>query len=67
VNLDHIILCILVFWWLAILWLQAELDAWMQQFNYSPQWADKHKLLPQGIPDVIHVKPHLYGSQDFKV
>jgi len=27
----------------------------------------KHKLLPRGIPDLIHAKPHLYGSKDFKV
>ncbi|KAI9452828.1 hypothetical protein F5148DRAFT_1330590 [Russula earlei] len=57
----------LVFRWLAIPWLQAELDAWTWRFNSSPPRADKHKLLPQGIPNIIHAKPHLYGSQDFKV
>ena len=57
----------LVFRWLAIPWLQAELNAWMYRFNSSPRCADKHKLLPQGIPNIIHAKPHLYGSQDFKV
>ncbi|KAI9437413.1 hypothetical protein F5148DRAFT_1262673 [Russula earlei] len=43
------------------------LDAWTWRFNSSPRRADKHKLLPQGIPNIIHAKPHLYGSQDFKV
>ncbi|KAF8232648.1 hypothetical protein L208DRAFT_1271005, partial [Tricholoma matsutake] len=57
----------LVFRWLAIPWLQAELNAWMCRFNSSPCQADKHKLLPQGIPDIIHAKPHLFGSKDFKV
>ncbi|KAI9445613.1 hypothetical protein F5148DRAFT_1254841, partial [Russula earlei] len=57
----------LVFHWLAIPWLQAELGAWTWRFNSSPRRADKHKLLPQGIPNIIHTKPHLYGSQDFKV
>ncbi|KAI9450579.1 hypothetical protein F5148DRAFT_1019601 [Russula earlei] len=64
---DEIILSRLVFHWLAIPWLQAELDAWTWRFNSSPRRADKHKLLPQGIPNIIHAKPHLYGSQDFKV
>jgi len=57
----------LIFRWLAIRWLQAELDAWMRCLNSSPRRADKHKLLPRGIPDLIHAKPHLYGSKDFKV
>ena len=56
----------LIFRWLAIPWLQAELDAWMRRYNSSPRRADKHKILPHGIPDIIHMKPHLYGSKDFK-
>ena len=57
----------LVFRWLAIPWLQAELDAWMRRFNSSPRRADKHKILPQGIPDLIDAKPHLFNSKNFKV
>ncbi|KAG6875534.1 hypothetical protein C0993_008752 [Termitomyces sp. T159_Od127] len=41
--------CRLVFCWLAIPWLQAELDAW---------------ILPVGIPDIISAKPHLFGAKD---
>ncbi|KAK6991985.1 hypothetical protein R3P38DRAFT_3409105 [Favolaschia claudopus] len=44
----------LVFRWLAIPWLQREIDAW-------------NKILPQGIPDLIAAKPHLYGTEDYKV
>ncbi|KAJ7084177.1 hypothetical protein C8R43DRAFT_1051851 [Mycena crocata] len=57
----------LVFRWLAIPWLQAELDAWVLRFNTTPRRRDKNKILPQGIPDLIVAKPHLYGTQDYKV
>lgn len=57
----------LVFRWLAIPWLQAELDAWMRRYNSTPRRRDKNKILPQGIPDLIHAKPECYGSRDFKV
>jgi hypothetical protein len=57
----------LVFRWLAIPWLQAELDAWVNRFNSSPRRANKNKVLPQGIPDIITAKPQLYHSRDFKV
>ncbi|KAJ7303717.1 hypothetical protein DFH08DRAFT_918758 [Mycena albidolilacea] len=49
----------LVFRWLAIPWLQAELDAWVRRYNSTPRRRDKNKILPQGIPDLIVAKPHL--------
>ncbi|KAJ7836779.1 hypothetical protein B0H14DRAFT_3460501 [Mycena olivaceomarginata] len=55
-----------VFCWLAIPWLQAELDAWVRRYNSTPRRRDKNKILPQGIPDLIAAKPHLYGTQDYK-
>ncbi|KAF8056048.1 hypothetical protein FPV67DRAFT_1566782 [Lyophyllum atratum] len=56
----------LVFRWLAIPWLQAELDLWTSRYNSSPRRADKHKILPHGIPDLIHAKPHQFnGSKNF--
>ncbi|KAJ7357893.1 hypothetical protein DFH08DRAFT_911633 [Mycena albidolilacea] len=58
---------LLVFRWLAIPWLQAELDAWVHRYNSTPRRRDKNKILPQGIPDLIAAKPHLYGTQDYKV
>ncbi|KAJ7278500.1 hypothetical protein C8J57DRAFT_1434292 [Mycena rebaudengoi] len=57
----------LVFRWLAIPWLQAELDKWRLQYNSSPRRADKNKILPHGIPDLITAKPHLFNSENFKV
>ncbi|KAJ7719745.1 hypothetical protein B0H16DRAFT_1336478, partial [Mycena metata] len=56
----------LVFLWLAIPWLQAELDAWVHRYNSTPRRRDKNKVLPQGIPDLITAKPHLYGAEDYK-
>ncbi|KAF8215519.1 hypothetical protein K438DRAFT_2104665 [Mycena galopus ATCC 62051] len=57
----------LVFRWLAIPWLQAELDAWVCRYNSTPRRRDKNKILPHGIPDLIVAKPHLYGTEDYKV
>ena len=57
----------LVFRWLAIPWLQAELDSWRRRFNSTPRRADKNKVLPCGIPDIITDKPARYGTVDFKV
>ncbi|KAJ7460012.1 hypothetical protein B0H11DRAFT_2242239 [Mycena galericulata] len=57
----------LVFRWLAIPWLQAELDGWVLRYNSTPRRRDKNKILPQGIPDLITAKPHLYGTEDYKV
>lgn len=57
----------LVFRWLAIPWIQAEIDDWMIHRNRSKPRADKHKILPHGIPDIIRAKPEHFGSYDFKV
>ncbi|KAF7974335.1 hypothetical protein HWV62_12390 [Athelia sp. TMB] len=57
----------LIFRWLAIPWIQIELDAWMANRNRSKPRADKHKILPHGIPDIIRAKPQKYGSYDFKI
>ncbi|CAK5267931.1 unnamed protein product [Mycena citricolor] len=53
--------------WLAIPWLQSELDSWRARFNSSPRRHDPHKVLPQGIPDLIRAKPADYNVQDFKI
>ncbi|KAJ7150864.1 hypothetical protein C8R43DRAFT_951294 [Mycena crocata] len=57
----------LVFRWLAVPWLQAELDAWVKGHNSSPRRSDKHKILPHGIPDLIVSKPERFGTKDYKV
>ncbi|KAH9842488.1 uncharacterized protein C8Q71DRAFT_853036 [Rhodofomes roseus] len=57
----------LVFRWLAIPWLQAELDAWALHFNSTPRRASKHKVLPQGIPTMIAQNPAAFNVVDFKI
>lgn len=57
----------LVFRWLAIPWIQAEVDAWVFQRNSCPPRRDKNKILPQGVPAIIRSQPELYGSSDYKV
>ncbi|KAJ7022416.1 hypothetical protein C8F04DRAFT_1138129 [Mycena alexandri] len=57
----------LVFRWIVIPWLQKELDAWVVLRNSTPRRSDKHKILPQGIPDLIASKPEQYGTKDYKV
>ncbi|KAJ6553413.1 hypothetical protein B0H19DRAFT_1211058 [Mycena capillaripes] len=47
----------LVFRWLAIPWLQAELDAWVSRYNSTPRRRDKNKILPHGIPELIVIVP----------
>ncbi|KAG2121119.1 hypothetical protein DEU56DRAFT_873841 [Suillus clintonianus] len=56
-----------VFRWLAIPWLQAELDAWAHRRNHNAPRRDKNKILPHGIPAIIRSKPHEFNSLDFKV
>ncbi|KII92463.1 hypothetical protein PLICRDRAFT_678606 [Plicaturopsis crispa FD-325 SS-3] len=57
----------LVFLWLAVPWLQQELDAWVARYNNSSRRADKNKILPVGIPNHIFSKPEKYGAKDFMI
>ncbi|KAJ6631981.1 hypothetical protein B0H10DRAFT_1937713 [Mycena sp. CBHHK59/15] len=57
----------LVFRWLAIPWLQAELDIFVEHYNSTLRRADKHKILPHGIPDMIVSKPKQFGTTDYKL
>ena len=57
----------LVFRYLAIPWLQAELDQWREQFNMTPRRTQRNKSLPQGIPYIIAGNPEKYNVHDFKV
>jgi hypothetical protein len=66
-NSHSISLCSLVFRWIAIPWLQAEIDKWVQMYNSSTRRANKNKLLPHGIPDIIHQKPERFQSKNFQV
>src|SRR5580693_9324849 len=39
--------------WLAIPWLQKEVDSYVCIHNTTHRWADHYKLLPNGFPDAI--------------
>ncbi|VDC06453.1 unnamed protein product [Peniophora sp. CBMAI 1063] len=52
---------------LAIPWLQDELDRWVDQKNSTARRANKYKVLPHGIPDLIFDSPEDYGATDFKI
>jgi hypothetical protein len=57
----------LIFRWLAIPWIQEEINAWALLRNQTAPRKDKHKVLPHGIPELIRLHPEDYGSLDFKV
>ena len=57
----------LVFCWLAIPWLQSELDKWVTIRNRTRPRSDTKKVLPHGIPELMREKPEQFGAIDFKV
>ncbi|KAK7019500.1 hypothetical protein R3P38DRAFT_2973640 [Favolaschia claudopus] len=60
-------LCSLVFRWIAIPFVQIQLDLWVQLRNQTKPRADKHKITPHGIPALLRAKPEFYNLHDFKV
>ncbi|KAJ6504315.1 hypothetical protein C8R47DRAFT_968620 [Mycena vitilis] len=56
----------LLFRWLAIPMLQKELDVYANIFNSTKRRADKHKILPRGIPNMIASTPEDFGARDYK-
>lgn len=57
----------MVFRWLAIPWLQNELNKWVTIHNRTLPRADTKKVLPHGIPELMREKPDQFGALDFKV
>jgi hypothetical protein len=57
----------LVFRWLAIPWLQRDADSYVHCHNTSRRRANRNKILPNGIPDVIFEHPESVNALDFKV
>ena len=57
----------LVFQWLAIPWLQIEINKWVRVYNSSPRQVNKNKSLPHGIPDLIHAKPEQHKTSSFQM
>lgn len=60
-------ICSFVFRWVAIPWLQEEIDAYVYRHNRTFRRANRHKVLPHGIPDVMFEQPKSFGALDFKV
>ena len=59
--------CRLVFRWLAIPWLQKEADSYVYDHNTSRRRANRRKILPNGVPDVMFENPESFDARDFKV
>ncbi|KLO07950.1 hypothetical protein SCHPADRAFT_795124, partial [Schizopora paradoxa] len=57
----------LVFRYLAIPWIQKQLDRYVRRFNLTSRRASKDKTLPEGIPDLIFNDPLQYSGADLKI
>ena len=57
----------LLFRWIAIPWLQTEVDHWVTLKNKSAPRASRHKILPHGIPALIREHPSDFNAVDFKI
>ncbi|KAI6006422.1 hypothetical protein EDC04DRAFT_2871708 [Pisolithus marmoratus] len=47
--------------------VQQELDAYMDHVNHTAKCRDRNKVLPHGVPELIHSLPADYSALDFKV
>ncbi|KIK19056.1 hypothetical protein PISMIDRAFT_40156, partial [Pisolithus microcarpus 441] len=65
-DVDNTLQC-MIFHWVFIPWLQAELDNYQDHINHSQKHCDKKKVLPHGIPNLIYHCAEDYGALDFKV
>jgi hypothetical protein len=57
----------MLFRWVFIPWIQAELDEWRQRINNTKKRAVRDKILPHGAPNAIHALPEKYNVLDFGV
>jgi hypothetical protein len=57
----------LTFQWLAIPFVQHELDLYTTMHNTTTRRSNKHKVLPHGIPQQMFQYPSTVDSYDFKV
>ncbi|CAK5271654.1 unnamed protein product [Mycena citricolor] len=57
----------LVFRWVFIPWLQAELDFYRNRVNNTTKRHDRNKILPSGVPIDMFEHPEDYGILDFKI
>jgi hypothetical protein len=56
-----------VFRWLAIPWLQKEIDSYVYTHNTTRRRASRRKIIPNGIPDIMFEYPESAHALDFKV
>jgi len=56
-----------LFRWIAIPWLQGEIDNWVKFKNRTAPRRQPHKILPHGIPCVIRSQPSHFNAYDFKI
>lgn len=57
----------LTFLWIAVPYLQKELDNWAFLQNVTARRKNKNKVLPHGIPHMIMTEPSNFQTKDFKV
>ncbi|KIJ12252.1 hypothetical protein PAXINDRAFT_14876 [Paxillus involutus ATCC 200175] len=58
---------LMVFHWVFIPWLQQELNNYQARVNNTQKHRDKNKVLPHGVPELVHSSPEDYGALNFKV
>jgi hypothetical protein len=57
----------MVFQWLAIPMLQWELDSYVTLHNTTRHHANRQKVLPHSVPDLMFENLESIGAQDYKV
>ncbi|KAJ7079727.1 hypothetical protein B0H15DRAFT_787815 [Mycena belliarum] len=57
----------LVFRWIAIPFVQVQLDLWVVHRNQTKPRKDRNKVTPHGIPELLRAKPDFFGIVDFKI
>ncbi|KAF8488655.1 hypothetical protein F5888DRAFT_1952455 [Russula emetica] len=57
----------LVFRWLAIPWLQKAADSYVYDHNTTRRRANRRKVLPNEVPDVMFENPEIVNALDFKI
>ncbi|TFK59349.1 hypothetical protein BDN72DRAFT_780862, partial [Pluteus cervinus] len=65
-DIDNPLQC-LVFHFVFIPYIQAELDSYAHTRNTTAPRPQRHKVIPQGVPEMIHSRPEMFGSKDFKI
>lgn len=56
-----------LFRWIAIPWLQGEIDNWVKFKNRTAPRKQRQKILPHGIPALIRSQPSHFNAYDFMV